>query len=331
MSGYSCRFRPWLDDPGVWPDWDLDPADHKVFAKALVEGATLAAERLTNLYGAQADTFGALGLIETLAAEALPEQDLRRAALAIAACDHHAARLGLPRMSAGGLTSTTNRMRWERLRPYLIDRATAAFRENVAEALLWRAIFGRIADNWVPQAQLGRALQQELSASGLFSNVEVTLELNPPVAGGGRWIAMQTKGALAEIRCRLKAREACLVELIRDAETDRPAVNLVVVYRLEEELDLGRDGVVRVRLWVYDPRRGDVPISLRLTLTDDRVQTVEMPADEELPSVKALRLVSLDRVEPPLFGWRRRLPRLPWGFFWWLKRLWLLFRSRRRA
>src|SRR3546814_9490762 len=73
----------------------------------------------------------------------------------------------------------------------------------------------------------------------------VSLELNPPVAGGGRWIALQSRFALAELRRRLVAREAPLVELIRDAESDTPGVDLVVAWRLEDELNLGRDGVER--------------------------------------------------------------------------------------
>src|SRR3546814_13389028 len=104
-------------------------------------------------------------------------------------------------------------------------------RENAADALLWRAILARVSDAWAPVAQLTRSIHQELSASGLFGDVAVTLELNPPVDGGGRWIAMQSRAAVAELRRRLAAREPCLVELIRDAEGDLPAPDLVVVSR----------------------------------------------------------------------------------------------------
>ena len=331
MSTYRSRFRPWLDDPGSWPAWELTADEQRVFAEALTEGAALARERLDNLYGEQAGRFGAAQLIDALAAAPLPEEELQSAALAIAACDYYGARVAVPRVGAGGLTDPTKRARWEVLRPYLVARAATVLRDNASEALLWRAIFGRIADNWVPQAQLTRALQQEISASGLFSEVEVTLELNPPVAGGGRWIAMQTKGTFASLRGRLAAREACLLELIRDAESDHPALDLVVAYRLEDELNLGRDGVERVRLWLYDPRRGETATSLRLTLADDRVQTVETPADETRPSVKALRLVSLEPAAPPLFGWRRWFPAAhPWGLFWWLRRVIRLWLARKR-
>ncbi|MGD1879781.1 MAG: hypothetical protein ACFB13_20040 [Kiloniellaceae bacterium] len=336
MSIYQSRFRPWLDtlgpdEPEGWPAWDLDAEEAAAFAAALAAGAADTAERLTNLYGAQADTFGALALVEALAAEALPEADLQRAALVLAAADHYRVRLGLPRAAPGGLTNRANAARWKTLRPYLVARATALLRANAADALLWRAIFGRIADDWVPVAQLTRALHQELTASGLFDEVAVTLELNPPVAGGGRWIAIQSKGALAELRRRLARREACIVELIRDAETPPPALDLAVVYRLEEELSLGRDGVERVRLWLSDPRRGGAAATLRVTLADDGIQAVEQPGDPERPSVKALRLVRLDPADPPFTGWRRWLRRPhPWGVFWWLKRMALLVATRKR-
>src|SRR3546814_10683638 len=97
------------------------------------------------------------------------------------------------------------------------------------------------------------------------------------------------------------SREPCLVELIRDAEgdlpaLDLPALDLVVVYRLADELTLGGDGVERVRLWIYDPRRGGASASLRLTLADDSVQAIELPAQARRPSVKALRLVRLAEI-----------------------------------
>jgi len=317
------------DDPGSWPAWEATAAEDAGFAEALAEGGRLACERLTNLYGAHSDTFGAVNLARAMAARPLPQKDLQRAALVLAACDYHRLRLASPLPAPGGPTKPANAERWRVLRPYLVQRATGLLRDNAADALMWRAIFARVADNWVPVAQLTRALQQELNASDLFENVEVTLELNPPVAGGGRWIAMQAKGALAELRRRLARREACPVELIRDAEDDLPAVDLAVVYRLEEELSLGRDGVERVRLWLYDPRRGETPVSLRVTLADDGIQAVEQPADPGRPSVKALRLVTLGAAEPPIAGWRRRFRSIhPWGCVWWLRRLVMLVLTR---
>ncbi len=331
MSAAASRFRPWLDDPGPWPDWRLEAGEQQAFAAALTAGAALAAERLSNLYGAQAETFGATALVRALAAQALSESDLQSAALVIAAADHHHARLDVPRLGAGGLTDPANRKRWHQLRPYLVARALVMLQDNAADALMWRAIFGRVAEDWVPVAQLTRAIHQELSASGLFSDVQVTLELNPPVAGGGRWIALQSKGALAELRRRLRSREACLVELIRDAEAAPPAIELAVAYRLEDELTLGRDGVERVRLWLYDPRRGDAAVSLRLTLAEDRLQAIELPAAEGRPAVKALRLVKLAVVEAPFTGWRRWLrPVHPWGALWWLRRVCRLVLTRKR-
>jgi hypothetical protein len=72
-------------------------------------------------------------------------------------------------------------------------------------------------------------------------------------------------------------------------------------------------------------------VSLRITLADDRLQAVELPAAEERPSVKALRLVRLAPADPPFTGWRRWLrPVHPWGAFWWLRRVCLLVLARKR-
>lgn len=327
MSSFENRYRPWLDDPAGWPDWTLTPEEVDGFAAARAAAGAEAGEWLVNLYGAQAEACGAAALVAALAAQPLDETDLQAVALTIAAADYHAARLTVPRARPGGLGNSANRRRWERLRPYLAARCLAAFAADGAEALRWRAILGRVPDDWLPAAQLTRALQQELNASELLSNVEVRLDLNPPVAGGGRWIAAQVRGALAELRHRLAARESCLVELIRDAEDAAP--EWVAAYRLEEELSLGRDGVERVRLWVHDPRRGATAVSLRVTLADDHIQVVEQPAPRTGISVKALRLVKLAPADPPRFGWRRWFGGThPWGALWWLKRLWQLRFSR---
>ncbi len=86
-----------------------------------------------------------------------------------------------------------------------------------------------------------------------------------------------------------------------------------------------------MRLWLYDPHRGATAASLRLTLADDGVQAVELPADAGRPTVKALRLVRLEDAWPPLFGWRRWCRAVhPWGAFWWLKRVCLLTLTRQR-
>ncbi|GAB4229365.1 MAG: hypothetical protein Tsb0032_36060 [Kiloniellaceae bacterium] len=327
MSRYECRFRPWLDDFTGWPAWELSAEEARGFADDLNADADLADERLANLYGEKAESFGAAQLVGALRTQAPAEADLEAAAAALAACEYHVRRATPPRAAPGGTTNPGNRAKWEKLRPYQVARCRAVLRDNGADALQWRAILGRVPDNWLPAAQLTRALQQELNASGLFSDVEVTLELNPPVAGGGRWIAMQVRGALKELRRRLEEREPCLVELIRDPES--AATEWAVAYRLEDELSLGRDGVERVRLWLYDPRRGGQEVSLRLTLADDRIQAVEHPAPEASPAVKALRLVRLSPGTPPLFGWRGWLRGAhPWGAFWWLKRRWLLRFSR---
>jgi len=103
--------------PALWPDWDLAAEEQEAFSDALREAGAQAVERLRNLYGEQADTFGAAALVENLAAQVLPEAELQRAALAICACDHHRLRCGVPRGAAGGLTNPSTRRRWTVLRP----------------------------------------------------------------------------------------------------------------------------------------------------------------------------------------------------------------------
>jgi hypothetical protein len=142
---------------------------------------------------------------------------------------------------------------------------------------------------------------------------------------------MQCRLALAELRQRLAAREACPVALIRNAEEDPPAVDLVVAYRLEDQLTFGRDGVDRMRLLVYDPLRGGDAASLGLTFAEDSIQTIKQPTAVDRPSVKALRLIRLDDADLPFAGWRCSLrPTRPRGCFWWLKRQGRLLATRKR-
>src|SRR3546814_16524510 len=99
-------------------------------------------------------------------------------------------------------------------------------------------------------------------------------------------MARQSRFALAELRRRLVAREAPLVELIRDAESDTPGVELVVAWRLEDELNLGRAGGERVRLRLYDQCRGAEAVPLRLPLAHDGAQAGELTPHPDSPQGK---------------------------------------------
>src|SRR3546814_12044013 len=68
-------------------------AEQAACAAALSAGGDLAAERLVNLYGGEAQASGALDLVAALAALPPATGELQATALAIAAADRYAARL----------------------------------------------------------------------------------------------------------------------------------------------------------------------------------------------------------------------------------------------
>jgi hypothetical protein len=325
----ESRFRPWLDEPGVWPDWDLGAADLEGFTEDGRRAAAKAAARLAFLYGDSIASFGADDLVIGLAKPAPAQEDLQRLGLLLAACDHHRARLAVPRAAPGGLTNPANRRVWARLRPYLVARCRAVLAADSADALLWRAILGRVPDNWLPAAQLTRALERQFAASEDFSEVTVNLELKPQNLGGRRWIAAATRAAVAQLRQGLAARDACLVELLRDPAVAPSAASWVVVYRLQDLFPPAAEGEA-LRLWAYDPRRGAEPLVLRLRIDAAGVFAAETDPDDDLPAVKALRVMSLAPADPPRAGWRAWFTAVhPWGAFWWIKRQWLLFLTRK--
>lgn len=333
MSTYESRFRPWLDDLGSWPDWQLQSDESSVFVDDIAVAGQEAANHLTELYGSKADVFGAGTHIEDMASQLPDEEAMQAMAIAIAACDHYNARVTVPRVSVGGLTNSANSKRWQTLRPYLVKRCQETLCRAAAQSMLWRSILARMPDNWLPTAQLTRALRRQLDESGMFKEFEVALDLKAPVPGGERWIAMQCAATVAALRTRLKAREACLVELIRDPGSGPLAAQFVVVYRMHDEIGTDEEtGSGRVTLSCYEPTLGGAVYRLQLALTGERVvfRSFDEPRDVR-PAVKALRLVALDTVEPPLFGWRRRLRAiLPWRPLWWVKRVLLLFVLRER-
>src|SRR3546814_11566448 len=81
---YSYRHTPSL--PAALPHY-------AAYTAALSAGGDLAAERLVNLYGGEAQASGALDLVAALAALPPATGELQATALAIAAADRYAARL----------------------------------------------------------------------------------------------------------------------------------------------------------------------------------------------------------------------------------------------
>ncbi|WP_299624587.1 hypothetical protein [Pelagibius sp.] len=326
MPTYKSWFRPWLDDPGPWEAWRLETEEETAVAAALQDAAGPAEATLHGLFGDQADVFGGRALVQHLAHQPAEAEPLFRAALAIAALDHYRARVAVPRAEPGGSTNPANRDRWAVLRPYLIGRVQHGLQSNAADSLLWRAILGRVADNWVPTALIGRRLERHLMESGLFTSVAVDLDLRPPVPGGRVWLRGETAKTLETVKASLARRQPVLVELLRDPLVSPAAAQWVVVYRMETAADGW------TTLACYDPALGAAPLSLRLRLEDDALTVREPSTEEAGPAVKALRAVTYATAAPPLFGLRRWLRWvLPWGLFWYLKRRWQVFRSRKKG
>src|SRR3546814_4823686 len=120
-------------------------AEQAACAAALSAGGDLAAERLVNLYGGEAQASGALDLVAALAALPPATGELQATALAIAAADRYAARLD-------------GRCGCQHFGPYLAARTLAMLRENAADALLWRAIYARVADGFETVDPLTRSI-----------------------------------------------------------------------------------------------------------------------------------------------------------------------------
>ncbi|WP_420345483.1 hypothetical protein [Pelagibius sp.] len=324
MARFESWFRPWLDDPGPWDHWELDPSDEETLAALLRGAAGPARVRLENDFAAEARRFGATALVDRLAAAPPDGESLFRTALALAAADHYRARVAPPRRDPGGSTNPANRERWAALRPYLLRQLHAWAEDNAADSLVWRAVAGRIADDWIPAEQIGRSLERQLSETGLFTSVAVELDLKPPVPGGSVWLRARTAETLERIREALAQRQPVPVEVLRDPLTAPAAAQILVVYRLEDR----DDGWLS--LTGYDPVAPDTPQGLRLQSGPDGLRVREPQDGEGRPAVKGLRCIAAPPGEPPLFGWRRRLRWvLPWGLFWYLGRRWRLFRDRK--
>lgn len=303
----------------------MEAPEAAAVAELLRVAAGPAKARLENDFAAEARRFGAIALVDRLAAAPLEPEALFRIVLALAAVDHYRARLAPPRPDPGGSTNRTNRERWAMLRPHLLRRLHAWAEDNAADSLVWRAVAGRIADNWIPAEQISRSLERQLSQTGLFTSVAVELDLKPPVPGGSAWLRDRTAETLERIKAALAQRQPLAVEVLRDPLTAPTAAQILVVYRLEDR----DDGWLS--LTGYDPVAPDAPQGMRLQLGPDALRVREPQDGEGCPTVKGLRCIALPPGEPPLFGWRRRLRWvLPWGLFWYLGRRWWLFRDRKR-
>ncbi|CAN0421146.1 unnamed protein product, partial [Ectocarpus sp. 13 AM-2016] len=249
---------------------------------------------------------------------------LFRIAQAVAAVDCYRARVTARRPEPGGDTNSVNRVCWSRLHPFLMARLTQCLQANAVQSLVCCAISGRVADKWMPAAEMSRQLEHELVDSGLFSSVEVSLDLRLPVPGGRTWLAGETEKTVAAIRESLARRQPVLVEILRDPVTSPAAAQIVVVYRLEEPADN------KAMLTYYDPALATAPGSLRIAKTDygfvfhdvpsQAAPDSDAPESEDRAAAQGLHLLAVPPAPPPLFGARRWLRWcLPWGLCWYLK------------
>lgn len=289
------------------------------------DAAETANETLRARYGDQAELFGASRLIGQLIKEGLSVEPLFHAALAIAAVGHYEARVTMRRPQPGGSTNPTNRKHWSALRPYLMECVRRSVAADTAGSLESRTIFACLADNWIPVEQISRQLKRQFDDSGLFKSVEVALDLRPSVKAGREWLRAETMETLKVIKQRLARRRPVLIEVLRDPTESPSAAQMVVVYRLDE---FDNDWL---GLACYDPTRGPEPVGLRLLFSAGGLVIYDVPSDQAHVAPKGLRQLSVGAEPPPLFGLRHMLRWvLPWRVFWWLKRRWLIFSTRKR-
>lgn len=322
MPRYQSWFRPWLDHPGPWDPWNLTAEEMDAVAALLPAAGAQARQRLRDLYGEQANRFGGLALVERLSTESLRADDLFRLALVLLAVDHYGARMAVPQPAAGGSTNQVNVDRWAALQPYLLERLRDHLSASAADSLVARAVLGSIGENWIPTAQIGRQLQQQIMASGFVASVEVALDLRLPNPGGGAWLRAETAKTLEATRVLLADRRPAVVEVLRDPMAPPTAAQILVVYHLETTQ-------AGTKLTCYDPEAVATPCRLRVNLNDDDANFQESPANESRPSIKALRLIAPQPVAPDVLGASRWWHWLG-GLWWYLKRRWLVFRHRRR-
>lgn len=323
MPPRESWFRPWLDDPGPWEGWQLDAEEAASFAALQAAAGEVAEGRLVDCYGAQADRFGAVALARRLSLETVSAEDLFRTALILLALDCYRARAPVPRPAAGGSTNPANRERWAVLRPHLIARLEQWLGANASGSLFARAVLGRVAEDWIPAAQIGRRLEETIMASGDFTSVEVAFDLRPPARGGEAWLKAEAEKTLAAIRDLLAERQPALIEVLRDPGTAPAGAQLLVVYRLEEEPGQG------AKLLCYDPADAPNARFLKLGLGAGGLRFEESPASEDRAVVKGIRLVDLPSQPPPLSRFRRWF-RWIFSICWYVRRRWLIFRRRKR-
>lgn len=320
MRIYQSRFHPTLDDPGPWDVWQLSPGELAGLQALLKDAGIQAAHALLEQYGSQATLFDAPGLVRRLAGQpldddTLPADALFHTALTLLAYDCYRARVPVPRPAAGGSTNPANRRHGATLRAWLLDRLQDWLQANVQGSLVARAIYARIPQDGLPTGQIARRLRKQVEDSQLFVNAEVSFELRPRLVGGPRWLQAETVHSLREMERKLHHGEPVLVELIRDAEASPATAQVVVVYRLE---DAG-DGWIG--LWCYNAKEGAEPLSLRVKSEPGKQIIYDGKPGQDRPAAKGIRLLALDKADPPRFGARRYTRWLiPWSVFWRLRR-----------
>jgi len=159
---------------------------------------------------------------------------------------------------------------------YFCQRSLENLQANSESLLKTLAVSSLIPDEWFPQENLEKLIEKEIKRSGMYSHVEIDLDLGLS-PGGLHWLSDVTRETVIRVREKLASGQPCAVRLIRCPGRlygNRP----VIVYGCQEE----KNG--KLRLEIFEPGNPVEGHALQVVIKENRVKVKEnLGPDRQLP------------------------------------------------
>jgi hypothetical protein len=156
------------------------------------------------------------------------------------------------------------------------QRTLDNIRANSTSLLKALTISSLIPDEWFPERNLGKLIEEEIKRAGIYSQIEVDFDLRIPL-GGLHWLSDATLETVTMLREKLATDQGWPVRMVCSPSTLQ-GNRQVIVYACHEQ----RGG--KLRLEIFDPGCPLEDHAVQIVKRRERLEVIEIQGqDRRLP------------------------------------------------